>query len=84
MILPYGKRLTIERTEVEERTQGGIYVPDSVREKEKPKKGKVLAVGDGIFDIQVGDVVIFGKYAGLEVDDVLILKIDDVHGVEKN
>jgi chaperonin GroES len=83
MILPYGKRIVVAREELEEVTQGGIYIPESVKEKEKPKKGSVLAVSDSITDIKVGDKVIFGKYSGLEVDDVLILKIEDVHAVEK-
>lgn len=83
MIKPYGKRIVVKREEVAEQV-GGLYIPDSVREKEKPRKGVVLATCENS-DILIGDTVIFGKFAGLELEEekVLILKLEDVHAVVK-
>lgn len=81
MILPYGKRIVVKKEEVKEVTQGGLYIPDTVKDKEKRRKGTVLATCEGS-NIKVDDVVIFGSFAGLEVDGVLILKLEDVHGIE--
>jgi len=87
-IKPLGDRIVIKVLEKEEKTKGGIVLPDTA--KEKPQKGEVLAVGSGeIIDgkkvpleVKVGDTVIFSKYAGTEVkiDDVeyLILRQSDV------
>jgi chaperonin GroES len=83
VIIPYGKRVTVEREEAKTKTEGGLFIPESVSDKEKPRKGTVLAVGDPVTDIKVGDVVVFGKYSGLEVDDVLILKQEDIQGICK-
>ena len=86
---PLGDRLIVEVLEEEEMTIGGIVLPDSAREK--PQRGKVLAVGPGSrndtgefvpMDVVVGDEIVFSKYGGTEVkvgtEDVLILRESDV------
>ncbi|AYO31565.1 MAG: chaperonin GroES [Thermoanaerobacteraceae bacterium] len=87
-IKPLGDRIVIKVLEKEERTKGGIVLPDTA--KEKPQKGEVLAVGSGeIIDgqkvpleVKVGDKIIFSKYAGTEVkiddEEYLILRQSDV------
>jgi chaperonin GroES len=88
-LIPLGDRLLVERIEAEEKTAGGIVLPDSA--KEKPIQGKVVAIGEGrrnddgkLVPLQVkkGDTILFGKYAGTEVkldgDEYLIMKEDDV------
>ena len=89
---PLQDRILVERIEAEEKTPGGIIIPDTA--KEKPVEGEVLAVGPGMrdetgtlrpLDIKVGDRVLFGKWAGTEVlidgKDRLILKESDILGV---
>lgn len=89
---PLHDRIVIKCVEGEQRTPGGIIIPDSA--KEKPMQGKVLAVGAGkvgedgklrALDVKPGDVVLFGKYAGTEIkidgDDHTILREDDVLGI---
>jgi chaperonin GroES len=91
-IRPLFDRVVVTRVAEEEKTKGGIIIPDSA--KEKPAEGKVLAVGTGklledgtvrALDIKVGDRVLFGKYSGTEVlingEEHLILREDDVLGV---
>lgn len=88
-IRPLYDRLYIERLETEEKTKGGLYIPEGA--KEKGQTGKVLAVGAGKWDqsgkmhplqVKAGDVVFFGKYAGTDVDEKhLILREDEVLGV---
>lgn len=91
-IRPLQDRLIVERIEGEEKTAGGLYIPDSA--KEKPQQGRVLAVGKGKvredgkvqpLDLKEGDKILFGKYAGTEIkiegDDYLIMREDDVLGV---
>jgi chaperonin GroES len=86
---PLGDRLVVEPLEQEEMTAGGIVLPETA--KEKPQKGSVLAVGPGARDeegkriqmeVQVGDVVLYAKYAGTEIKvegkKLLILKESDV------
>ncbi len=86
---PLHDRLIVERLAEDEKSSGGIIIPDSA--KEKPQKGKVIAVGKGKvaedgtvrpLDVQSGDVVLFGKYAGTEIkiesEDRLIMREDDV------
>ena len=79
---PLNDRIVVKRTEEEERTSGGIIIPDTA--KEKPIQGEVKAVGSGKLmedgsrrplDVKVGDRVLFGKYAGTEI------KIDDMEYV---
>ena len=70
MIKPLGERIVIKVVEETEQTTGGIFIPDSA--KEKPQKGIVVATGKGKHDepmeIKVGDSVLFGKYSGTEVN----------------
>jgi chaperonin GroES len=86
---PLDDRIVVEVLDAEERTAGGILLPDSA--KEKPQRGKVTAVGDGKFgkdgkrqalDVKKGDIVLFGKYAGSDVkvggEDFKILKENEV------
>ena len=86
---PLGDRLIVKAVEEEETTASGIVLPDTA--KEKPQKGKVLAVGDGKLDdngqrlpldVSEGDEVLYSKYGGTEIkigaDDVLILRESDV------
>ena len=88
-IRPLGDRVLIQRVEAEEKTAGGILLPDSA--KEKPKEGKVIAVGEGrtldsgersTFSVKVGDRVLFTSYAGTEVkhlgDEYLIMREEDI------
>jgi chaperonin GroES len=85
-------RVVVKRLEGEEKTKGGIIIPDTV--KEKPQEGKIIAVGPGgrdetgkliPLDVKVGDSILFGKWSGTEVkidgDDLLIMKESDVLGV---
>jgi chaperonin GroES len=91
-IKPLQDRIIVKRLEEEEKTKGGIIIPDAA--KEKPQEGKVIAVGDGkVLDngqkfaltVKVGDKILFGKYSGTEIkiDGVehLILREDDVLGI---
>jgi len=91
-IRPLQDRVIVKRLEEEEKTSGGIIIPDSA--KEKPQHGKVVAVGKGKvnedgklipLDVKAGDKILFGKYAGTEVkiegDEHLIMREDDILGV---
>lgn len=91
-IRPLHDRIVVKRLESETKTKGGIIIPDSA--KEKPIEGRVVAVGNGKLlrdgklrplDIKVGDVVLFGKYAGNEVkidgEDFVLLREDDLLAV---
>jgi chaperonin GroES len=85
-IVPYGKRVVVKRDEVSEVSAGGLYLPPVATDKEKPRKGTVLSISeDSDGKIVVGDVIIFGKFAGLEVEHedehYLILKLEDVSGI---
>ncbi|HHY70328.1 MAG TPA: co-chaperone GroES [Thermoanaerobacterales bacterium] len=87
-IKPLGDRIVIKVLEKEEKTKGGIVLPDTA--KEKPQKGEVLAVGSGEIiegkkvplEVKVGDEIIFSKYAGTEIklddEEYLILRQSDV------
>lgn len=94
-IRPLGDRILIERVTGEEKSAGGIIIPDSA--KEKPQEGKVIAVGNGktldngqvkAVDVKVGDRILFSKYSGSDVkvsgDEYLIIREDDVLGVVQN
>ena len=85
-------RVVVRRLEGEEKTKGGIIIPDTV--KEKPQEGKIIAVGPGgrdetgkliPLDVKAGDRILFGKWSGTEVkiggDDLLIMKESDILGV---
>lgn len=80
---PLGERVLVERTEVENKTQSGIYIPDNA--KEKPQTAKVVAVGSKIEDVKIGDVVVFEQYRGTEIKidgkDYLVLNLENVIGV---
>ena len=91
-IRPLHDRVIIQREEEEQISAGGIVIPDTA--KEKPVRGKVLAIGKGKLldngdlrplDVQVGNIVLFGKYAGTEVkiadQDYLVLREEDILGV---
>jgi chaperonin GroES len=91
-IRPLGDRILVKRIKEEEKTKGGIIIPDTA--KEKPQEGKVVAVGKGkvteegkllVPDVKAGDKILFGKYAGSEVklegEEHLILREDDILGV---
>jgi chaperonin GroES len=85
---PLHDRVVVRRIDADEKTAGGILIPDTA--KEKPQQGKVLAVGPGKRDeagklIVPGDQILFGKWSGTEVkidgEDLLIMKEDDIMGV---
>ena len=89
---PLQDRVVVRRIDAEEKTKGGIIIPDTA--KEKPSQGEVVAVGPGArdetgklipIDLKVGDVVLFGKWSGTEVkidgNEVLIMKESDILGV---
>jgi chaperonin GroES len=86
---PLGDRVVIKPIEKEEVTKGGIVLPDTV--KEKPQEGKVVAVGPGrlsedgkriVMDVKTGDIVIYAKYAGMEIklddEELIILRESDI------
>jgi chaperonin GroES len=89
---PLHDRVVIKRVDAEEKTKGGIIIPDNA--KEKPQEGKVVAVGPGArdengkltpVDVKAGDTVLFGKWSGTEVkidgQDLIIMKESDLMGV---
>ena len=89
---PLHDRVLVRRVEAEEKTAGGIIIPDSA--KEKPAEGEIVAVGSGIrsedgkvtaLDVKAGDRVLFGKWSGTEVmvegEELLIMKEGDILGV---
>jgi chaperonin GroES len=86
-IKPLADRVIVQADAAEEKTAGGIIIPDTV--KEKPQRGKVLAVGTGKKDepmtVKVGDTVLYGKYAGTEVQveggDYLIMRESDIFAI---
>ena len=91
-IRPLQDRVIVQRIEEEQKTKGGIIIPDTA--KEKPAEGKVIAVGNGkvaddgkriALEIKEGDRILFGKYSGTEVkiegEEYLIMREDDVLGV---
>jgi chaperonin GroES len=89
---PLHDRVVVRRVDAEEKTKGGIIIPDTA--KEKPQEGEVIAVGPGArdengkvqaLDVKVGDRILFGKWSGTEVrldgEDLLIMKESDIMGV---
>ncbi|HAU38202.1 MAG TPA: co-chaperone GroES [Phycisphaerales bacterium] len=88
-IRPIGERILVKRLDAEEKTKGGIYLPDNA--KEKPTQGKIVALGDGKllkdgtrakFQISVGDKVVFNSYAGTDIkvgtEEYLLMSESDV------
>ena len=88
-VKPLHDRVIVKRVEEEEKTKGGIIIPDTA--KEKPVEGEILAVGEGkvgddgkkiALEVKVGDKVLFGKYAGTEIqidsEEHLIMREDDI------
>ncbi len=91
-IKPLNDRILVKRLEAEDKTEGGIILPDSA--KEKPNQGKVVAVGEGArgkdgkrtpVQVKIGDTILFSSYAGTDLkfdnEDLIILREDDVYGV---
>ena len=91
-IRPLYDRVVVRRIEQKETMQGGLYIPDSA--KEKPQEGEVVAVGKGKrledgklvpLDVQVGDRILFGKYSGSDIkldgEELLIMREDEVLGI---
>ena len=89
---PLHDRVLVRRVEAEEKTAGGIIIPDSA--KEKPQEGEVVAIGSGArsetgtitpLDVKAGDRILFGKWSGTEVkvdgEDLIIMKESDILGV---
>jgi chaperonin GroES len=89
---PLGDRVLVKRVKEEEKTKGGIIIPDTAQEK--PQEGEVVAVGPGArdedgeriaMDVKVGDRILFGKWSGTEVkldgEELLIMKESDIMGV---
>jgi chaperonin GroES len=89
---PLGDRVLVKRVKEEEKTRGGIIIPDTAQEK--PQEGEVIAVGPGTrdedgeriaLDVAIGDRILFGKWSGTEVkldgDDYLIMKESDIMGI---
>ena len=90
-IRPLHDRVIVKRLDEEEKTKGGIIIPDTA--KEKPQEGRVVAVGPGKqedgkvipLDVKAGDKILFGKYSGTEIklngEEHLILREDDILGI---
>ncbi|HZX73155.1 MAG TPA: co-chaperone GroES [Cyclobacteriaceae bacterium] len=84
---PLADRVLVKPADAEEKTKGGIIIPDTA--KEKPMKGKVIAVGNGKKDepmtVKSGDTVLYGKYAGTEItiegDEYLIMRESDIFAI---
>ena len=89
---PLQDRIIVKRVEEETKTAGGLFIPETA--KEKPQRGKIVAVGNGKktedgkvlpLDVKVGDTVLFGKYSGTEIkvdgDDFLMMREDDILAV---
>ena len=89
---PLHDRVVVQRVDAEEKTKGGIIIPDTA--KEKPQEGKIIAVGPGArdeagklvpLDVKAGDRILFGKWSGTEIkldgEDYLIMKESDIMGV---
>jgi chaperonin GroES len=94
-IRPLQDRVIVKRIEEEEKTKGGIIIPDTA--KEKPQEGKVIAVGKGKvteegkvipLDVKAGDRILFGKYSGTEIkiegEEHLIMREEDILGIIEN
>ena len=88
-VTPLADRVLVEPAAAEEKTASGIIIPDTA--KEKPQKGKVVAVGDGKKDepmtVKVGDEILYGKYSGTEINidgnELLIMRESDIFAIVK-
>lgn len=90
-IKPLGDRVVVKSVDAEEKTAGGLFIPDTA--KEKPQKGTIVAVGPGRVEngnkidmtVKAGDTVLYGKYAGTEIslesEDYLIMRESDILGI---
>ncbi|MDR2511003.1 MAG: co-chaperone GroES [Bacteroidales bacterium] len=86
-IKPLADRVLVKPAEAEQKTTGGIIIPDTA--KEKPQKGEVVAIGNGKKDeaitVKVGDTVLYGKYSGTEIsvdgENYLIMKESDIYAI---
>jgi chaperonin GroES len=92
-VRPLGDKIIIKRAEAQDKTEAGIYLPESA--KDKPKEGKVIALGNGLlnketgeympFTVRKGDRVLFNSYAGTEIkiddEELLIMTEDDILGI---
>lgn len=84
---PNEDRVLVEPAAADEKTASGLFIPDTA--KEKPQKGKVIAVGDGVKDkpvtVKVGDQILYGKYSGTEITidgkEYLIMRNSDIFGI---
>ena len=89
---PLGDRVVVRRVQEDQKTPGGIIIPDTVQEK--PQEGEIIAVGPGALDdngkrvapeVKAGDIVLFGKWSGTEVkidgEELLIMKESDIMGI---
>ena len=80
---PLGERVLVKRTEVENKTASGIYIPDNA--KEKPHTAEVVAIGNKVEDVKVGDIIVFEQYRGTEIKlegkDYLVLNVENIIGV---
>jgi chaperonin GroES len=89
---PLQDRISVKRVEEETKTAGGLFIPETA--KEKPQRGEIVAAGNGKktedgkvlpLDVKIGDIVLFGKYAGTEVkvdgEDYLMMREDDILAV---
>jgi chaperonin GroES len=94
-VRPLHDRVLVKRLNEEEKTKGGIFIPDTA--KEKPAQGEIIAVGSGrvsedgkvrALDVKKGDKILFGKYAGTEIkiegDEFLMMREEDILGVIAN
>ncbi len=94
MLKPLGDRVVVKVASEEEKTAGGIYLPDTA--KEKPQKGEIIAVGPGkmlengqraAMQVKQGDKVVFSKYGGTEVkvggEEFMLLREDDIYAIEE-
>ena len=79
-IIPENKRIIVRPSKAQEKTAGGILIPDSA--KEKPQKGEVVSVNPASTNYFVGEIVIFSKYGGIEIElngeELLVIKEDDI------
>jgi chaperonin GroES len=91
-VRPLNDRVLVKRLEEETKTAGGLFIPESA--KEKPTRGKIIAAGNGksnddgvrkALDVKAGDTILFGKYAGTEIkldgEDLIIMREDDILAV---